>query len=331
MSVSKVIRSERSLFQEELRFISVKLSKDILSPETLMEEIAAEKESAEIFYWFEGIEGLPAKAISLLKKEFLDPLCGKAKGRVTWNLYSLRGWDFSANVEDLPASSEIAAAVDSVRSSAIRCLSASSFFSWCKSVKEESPLYQLVSKSLPGKGWLGDISKEWMARKKASSEELPKTVREFFSGKSSLLDSIYDLDVKLAYSYMQNVEGYYLIRNAVERGIEQGKKKIKIIFTLPNDEGKYYEDFPQQVQEMLKADFGSKIGDLEIDISFRFFSCGKSKGYRPYNRQSSKETMATPQQLLSLLFATPSQPQLFENNRENRPRFPRDMYHDLNE
>lgn len=108
------------------------------------------------------------------------------------------------------------------------------------------------------------------------------TVTKLFNNKPNLLDCIQTLDIANAYSPMQYVEGYYLIQESVKRALSKGENKIQIAFVLPNDESKYYLDYPKDIEAMLRMDFGKCLRDVDINITFRFFQYGDSYKSRPY-------------------------------------------------
>lgn len=53
-------------------------------------------------------------------------------------------------------------------------------------------------------------------------------------------------------------------------------------FVLPNDESKYYLDYPKDIENMLQLDFGKDLSGVDINISFQFFEYGNSLTARPY-------------------------------------------------
>lgn len=60
----------------------------------------------------------------------------------------------------------------------------------------------------------------------------------------------------------------------------------EVVFLLPNDEGKYYKDFPKDVEGMLRQDFGNELIRTEINISFKFYEYGPAA--RPYLEKGGK-------------------------------------------
>lgn len=81
---------------------------------------------------------------------------------------------------------------------------------------------------------------------------------------------------------------------------------------------------------MLKLDFGEALSDMEIVISFRFFSFGDELKCRPYidRKNERKVTCQNVQDLFDfadeLSFSNPSY-------YDRVPRFPRDLYYNFRE
>jgi len=244
---------------------------ELSSPSEVVSNIASIEGPVDVYLWYEGCRGLPVSGASFMQKSIFEPLYAQKKDAKLC-LYSLRGWDFNKTVQTIPTS-QLGERLNSINKTAIESFCCSSFFQFCASVSE-GKLYSFVSKELPQKKWLYDLSE--------NEPKKDKKVSRFFSNQSSLFDCIGDLDVNNAYSLMQYVEGYYLIREAVKTRLANGEKEIAIVFALPNDEGKYYKDLPSEIEEMLSADFGDELKGLEIYIAFQFFKYGESLEARPY-------------------------------------------------
>jgi hypothetical protein len=140
-------------------------------------------------------------------------------------------------------------------------------------VKE--PLASYVRTEWSKKQWLFDLS--------AGAKETGKTVGALFQGQKTVFDWMQNLDLPKAYSAMQYFEGYYLVREEVARKLGNGERNIEIAFVLPNDESKYYVDFPTDVEAMLQLDFGDQLNGVKVGITFEFFQYKDSLKARPYN------------------------------------------------
>lgn len=116
------------------------------------------------------------------------------------------------------------------------------------------------------------------------------TIKSLFEEKTSLIDSVGDKDVERGYSCLQYVEGYYLIERIIKEKIPSGVNKIAICFVLPNDESKYYLDYPTELERMLRLGFGKALDGIDLKIRFLFFEYGETLDARPYvDRQAKKK------------------------------------------
>jgi len=267
--------------------VSVQINQTLLKPSEIVQELAGRRGPLDIYCWYEGPQGLPRSGATFYKESFFEPLL-RQKEDVTLNIYSLKGWDFgrtASNMCDTP----LGKAINRLNNVAIQALYSSSFFQYSLSIPQESPLYRLVLEELPKKQWLAELSKGYKPK--------GQSVAHLLEEQPSLFDAIRDLDVSEGYSYMQYIEGYYLIKKAVEKAINQDLSKVQVAFVLPNDEGKYYKDLPQDLEPMLQADFGQALNSMEIDTSFLFFPYGDKLSARPYIDRSKSARNVTQEEI----------------------------------
>lgn len=318
MSVVSGISTERWMRQEQEGSIAIRMSKDIVTPRVLVDQLASERGEAEVICWYEGTRGLPVKGAEFYEKEFFVPLYARRQD-IRFKLYSLLGWDFKTtkNVSRIPPS-RLGASIDQIGNAAFNSMPASSFFRSCLTDNPQDTLFQFASETLVNR------------KLQQLSDNRPKanvTVRKFFDERNSVFDGIGMKDANAAYSIMQNTEGYALIRDAVQRGLSEKKKKIKAVFALPNDEGKYYLDyFPAKVEKMLRREFGDRLKNVEIDISFRFFAYGNGPEDRPYIDKTPKAPFVDPKKIDSYWqFLSSKKPAAAQV-----AYVPRDLIHNLN-
>ncbi len=247
------------------------LNPTLLSPEELVQGLYSRQGQMNVVFWYEGKFGLPKEGAEFMKTRIFQPLLKRPETEV--DLYSLKAWSFKFNVQDMWPS-EIESMINQAKKVALQSFSSDAFFKYCKEVQRESGLYKFMSESLPQKNWLFELS--------AARERRQKTVGDIFGGTPSLLECLYKKDLSEAYSAMQYVESYFLVRKLVEKGLSLGQKKFQIVFALPNDESKYYKDFSEEVKNMLSAEFGDRLNDSAVTISFLFFAYGGSLEARPY-------------------------------------------------
>lgn len=249
-----------------------------------------------------------------MQTALIKPLYSQEKTKI-W-LYSLKGWDFKEKVQRLCTTTVLGNVINRINRAAIECIYASSFFQFCKQVSIESDLYAFISTEMPKKTWLFELSQK--------RDPIGLSVSQFFDNQSSLFNFAAKMDVAHAYSLMQYVEGYYLIREIVKNALIKGEGKIECIFALPNDEGKYYRDLSLDMEKLLKADFGDALTNFQINICFKFFKYKKLKD-RPYiekNPLAQKVTIENIEKYFPFLL------QKFQEHQKTYP--PRDIIHNLN-
>lgn len=253
--------------------IKLQIYSDPCSPEIVVNNLASIEGPIDVYCWYEGSQSLPKLGANFMRKAIFEPLY-KLKKDAKLCLYSLKAWDFKKNVANISSSTPLGEAINRINTAAIECVYSSSFFQYCIEIRKESGVYEFLNEELPKKKWLFTLSEN--QRKKGM------TIGELFNEQISLFDCIKDLDVSAAYSPMQYVEGYYLIQESIRKALSNGQKKIQIAFVLPNDESKYYLDYPKDIENMLQLDFGKDLSGVDVNISLQFFEYGDSLTARPY-------------------------------------------------
>lgn len=263
-SISSIVSTTNYMLEPKKASVKVDIQPDPVWPDDVINSLATIKGPVDIYCWYEGPTCLPINGATFMKKYLFEPLFALKKDAKLF-LYSLNGWNFNTKTfaANISPTTALGRAINTINNAAIECIYASSFFNYCTKTAENAPIYSIIKKELPNKTWLSDLSKDRIP--------IGMTIEKFFNQTISLLDCIAEKDVINSYSQLQYVEGYYLIREAISRGLDQKQQKIEIAFVLPNDEAKYYQDYPQDIEKMLQADFGDTLNDMEINIRFRFF------------------------------------------------------------
>ncbi len=305
-------------FQQPKDKVKVQIFSEPCAHELIVEQLASIKGPVDIYCWYEGSQCLPKLGADFMRKSIFQPLY-KLKQNAKLCLYSLRAWDFKRNITNMLSSTPLGEAINRINRTSIECIYSSSFFQYCMQVPKGSSLYAFISDELPKKEWLFKLS--------ANQRKSSITISAFFNNQSSLFDCIKDLDVSSAYSPMQYIEGYYLIQECVKKGLLKGQRKVEIAFILPNDESKYYLDFPKDIEKMLQLDFGKDLTGIEVNISFRFFQYGESLTSRPYVDKRRKVPKVEAKEIGSY-FDYLSQ-QTFFKEQPKKP-FLRDVIHNIN-
>ncbi|MES2273956.1 MAG: hypothetical protein V4487_07170 [Chlamydiota bacterium] len=312
-TVSEMKKTENLKWVVPKERIHIKLSSELCSPEVIVKNLASIEGPVDVYSWYEGTQGLPRSGALFMKKSIFKPLFALKKDAKLY-LYSLRAWDFKKDITNMSASTPIGQAINRINKAAVECLYSSAFFRYCAQVSKKSNLYLFIN-----------------ALSKKEGPPLTKQngmkVEALFAHQSSLFDWIKDLDVFSAHSSMQYIEGYYLIQESVKKGLLKGQKKIEIAFVLPNDEGKYYQDFPKDIERMLQLDFGKALEGIEINIDFQLFKYGESLKSRPYVDKGRNAKKVEAEKINSYFdYLLPAE------RSESPPRMPflRDVIHNIN-
>ncbi len=250
----------------------------LTSAEECLDRISRLRGKIDIYSWFEGPQGMPMNGATSLRDRIYKPLYS-INPDATLILYSLKGWDF---FNPKSALSTLSNAINRMNQASLRSLSASDFFNYAD---EEGVIQSYLGKEIAKKKWLLELSER--------HKEKEKKTGEIFKG--SLLSLVKDLDIARCYAFLQYVEGYFLI----QRSIRLSKSDITIVFLLPNDEAKYYRDYPDEIEKLLKLDFGSDIQKISIRIEFLFFQYGESISDRPYIDKSRRPEKLKPEDMAS--------------------------------
>lgn len=253
--------------------VTVDIQSKVLTPEEVVDSVASIEGGPDVYTWYEGPAVITKLGAKFLKEKLFEPLFKRESSAKLW-LYSLEAWNFQRKVNEMNETTPKGVRINRINKVFVECIYASSFFKFCTQYNQETPLYRLVNEELSKKEWLKELS--------ANRKPRLKTVEYLFDKQPNLVECIKEWDVCKSYSILQYLEGYYLIREALIRGLEQGKQKIPVAFVLPNDEAKYYKDLPEDLEKMLKAEFGEKLNGIELNVYFKFYEYGSSKSSRPY-------------------------------------------------
>jgi hypothetical protein len=283
-TITQVSTSQGTQSQQTAPFLRLQLSNKLLETEEVVQDLASRNGPLDVYCWYEGPQGLPRTGAVFWRESIFGPLVSQKKD-VTMCLYSLKGWDFAKSVSKL-SDSKLGQAINRIGSVSYRCIFASSFFRYCANMKKESSLYQFIKRELPQKQRLIELSLDRTPSR--------LSVTELFEQSSTLFDLLPDQNANKAYSCMQYVEGYYLIQESVRRALAEKKNRVQIAFVMPNDEGKYYGDLPQDLARMLNLDFGDALNGMQIDVSFLCFRYKDLPKDRPYIDKTKKEPKIAP-------------------------------------
>jgi hypothetical protein len=296
--------------------VRVDLSPEILLPAALVGEICKIRGPVDVYTWYEGPHSLPMSGARFMREELLQPLY-KLKPNAKIFLHSLKAWDFTKTVSEMPLSTPLGDAINRIHTLAIHCIYSTSFFRFAKRGPQH-PLHAFLSAELPKKEWLQALS--------AGYKPSERTVGKLFDDAPSLFDCLRDRNAASAYSAFQYVESYYLLRQSVARALQEQRKEVDVVFMLANDEAKYYRDFPTDAETMLTLEFGEQLKHLTIHVRFYFFRYLDSLKRRPYIDKNRHAEQVKPEDVPRLFdFVTPP------DEEENKIPFLRDEIHRMHD
>jgi hypothetical protein len=264
--------------KENALSVSVLFRKN-LSRQELIQAIA-QVQKPQVIFWYIGEYGLREQGVNYYKKDLKKIL--ETDNQSTCVLYDLTAWaalkDKTKSLYDSNSNME---RISQFGISGLKTLKSNDFFEWLE--KENNP--KTVS-------YFQDVVLKRPFIFKAS-QGFPNTnikIGEVFKKGCPILTPHFERDCGKSYSALQYLEGYYLISQLVEEGISQGLSEINLIFALPNDEWKYYEDkdnsLMQDVSSLTKEKLCEKTKNLKVNILFYTFNFTQDSRSRPYNAGS---------------------------------------------
>lgn len=320
MTISPIARPELLGSLEKPRSnVTLQIFPDPIPPEQVVRQVSSIQGPVDAYFWYEGSLFLPQAGAAFMQREILGPLQKSKQDAKLW-LYSLRAWDCKTNIDDMAMSTPIGEAINRINRTVVEMIYSSSFFRYCADLSVESPLYSFISEKLPQKEWLFQLSESHCC--------CGIKTEDLFKHTHSAFDSIQKVDLAQAYSHMQYVEAYYLIQESIKSALSQGRSEVNVAFVLPNDEIKYYRDLPEDIETMLALDFGERLADMKLSISFHAFSYGDSIAARPYIDKRRGAPRVSPEEILAY-FQPPSKPSQPQEPFAER-LFLRDVIHNIN-
>jgi hypothetical protein len=213
----------------------------------------------KVIFWYIGPYGLKARGVEYYREDLKQ--CVANGGECV--LYDLTAWAGLSNRNcSLSAVSQSVEKINSFAIENIRALASSEFFHWL-SVQTDPHLTDPVLK----RDFVWTNSKDFRPNKVAT--------QEIFNQK--IVDPLLEKDTAHCYSAFQYLEGLFLVEKLVKEGASN------IVFALPNDEWKYYEDKLGSFEKDLAHRLGRLgIKDRMIRIEFCTFLYGDDLQKRPY-------------------------------------------------
>lgn len=246
----------------------------------------------QVILWYIGPQGFKEEGANFCRDRVRNML--KLPNKPECYLYDLTAWGAFAEIER--TINEVNANVNVINDFAIerlRCF-------------PSQDILQSMQKEENGKivKYVQDIVSQRSFIFKASENQDPvnKTVLEVFNGCCPMLNGycpilqgrekvkteILKLDAAKAYSAVQYIEGLYLVERMIKECLRKGLPEINIVFALPENEWKYYQDSSQSffadLAVFLKERFGKVLLGKTVNVMFYTFSCPPKRYYLAGNK-----------------------------------------------
>lgn len=248
-----------------------------MAPAAMLKDISL-LEQPEVIFWYIGEYGLKTEGVNFYKKRLMQPM-SKIAPQANCRLYDLTAWK-ALRDRDVPLSA-YNPNVDRINGFSmpnLSCMKSSEFFSWLnddQSSETSKNRLGYLCNFVTNRDFIFKASKLKSDNKIQMAELFP------FGGEN---------DTAKWYSALQYMEGLYLVEKIFSQACEKFRRTgddnapCNIVFALPNDEYKYYEDpnnnFVRDIKILL-SNRGEFIG-REINIFFYCFKFNKLEN-RPYN------------------------------------------------
>jgi hypothetical protein len=231
----------------------------------------AQMASPHVLLWYIGINGLKKEAARFYRESIIDPIV-EGKGNAQFWLVDLTAWGALRNPNiTVNTTSSLVDKIEGFGIQNVKCIKSSETFNKMQAINDQ-PVVERFQKALQG----GFVHK--------ASQEFPDSqikIKDLFT--CPIVSPCKEMDASKCYSALQYLEGCLLIDQIVH-GCPKGEK-IEIVFALPNDELKYYQDetnaFQKDVEFLLNHRYGNELKDVQV--IFYSFEYGEDVHHRPYN------------------------------------------------
>ncbi|MES2273151.1 MAG: hypothetical protein V4487_03045 [Chlamydiota bacterium] len=232
-----------------------------------------------IILWYIGTSGLKKWGAEFYRDLLITPILNINEKATLW-LVDLTAWGALKNPKiSIKKYSNHATTIDNLNNERINCIKSSDIFNKIKSITEQH-IINYLEKAL-SRNFI------WQASANIPSNHL--NIRDLFENSCCLLSKFYDFTTSKSYSMLQYLEGCLLVEEIIHKTLNKvtDEKEIQIVFALPNDEIKYYQDetncFEKDLKFIISNLHNKKTNDIKITVTFFSFKYGEFSHQRPYN------------------------------------------------
>jgi hypothetical protein len=242
-----------------------------LSREGLLKKVQQLGRS-QVIFWYIGENGIAGETVNYYSK-YISALSNRS---VCW-LYDLTAWRALKSKErSLTTTNPNVEVINGHNLPNCRALPSSDFFRWIQ--QENNPEVNSYIKDV--------VLKNPFVVQASKNYQYNRSIGEVFETNCPILEEQYGEDAGKIYSALQYIEAIYLIERLVKVELQNLTQAITIVFALPNDESKYYQNkegsFAKDLTHLLREKLGTGLCGKTISIKFYAFKYLKTKD-RPYN------------------------------------------------
>lgn len=232
----------------------------------------------QIVLWYIGCYGLKEKGALFYRDSLINPLLQQNPMTTFW-LMDLTAWNaFKTKGCSIHKRSHCLDVIEKLQSDHVRCISSATIFEKLFNISDQELINYFRCA----------LQKSFTSKKSQLFPNLDIKMKEIFEN-CLFIEPWNEYDVSKCYSIFQYMEGCLLIDEIFEKTIlEKKQNEHQIIFVLPNDEFKYYQDdessFKNDVEFLLLRRLETfKLPIQQVSIQFLSFEYGQMSEHRPYN------------------------------------------------
>lgn len=249
-----------------------------LSTEKIVNEVSR-LSNPQVIIWYIGCSGLRKSSAHYYRDYLISPILNLNNRAIFW-LVDLTAWNvFRTSSASINQSSSCCDRIENSPINRIKCIRSSLVFKKIQEVSDPE-IISYFKKALR-RNFIIKTSKDFQKKN--------ILVRDIWSENCPIAADWYNYDVGKTYSLFQYLEGCILIDEIISQvNNTECQENLQIVFVLPNDENKYYEDqsssFKKDI-EFLISRHRKKTNSkkLKLEVKFLAFKYGISLNDRPYN------------------------------------------------
>lgn len=229
-----------------------------------------------VILWYIGIQGLKKEGARFYRDSIINPIIKRLEQVQFW-LVDLTAWGALKNPQiSINTTSSLVKKIERFGIQWVKCIKSSETFKRIQDLKDQVVVEHFQK----------TLQRDFVHRASRPFPESQIKIGDLFNQECPVLLACYSKDASKCYSALQYLEGCLLIEQVVQACLKKRPgEDIEIVFALPNDELKYYQDetnaFKKDVEFLLNHRYGKELKDVRV--TFYSFEYGEAVYHRPYN------------------------------------------------